>query len=63
MSIEIEGVGSITWEWLMSDNSTDWPEFAWIRPDNSGIETSRSRPFSSFDKWKLISYRWLPYRG
>lgn len=31
MSIEIEGVGSITWEWLMSDNSTDWPEFAWIR--------------------------------
>lgn len=63
VSIEIEGVGSITWEWLMSDNSTDWPEFAWIRPDNSGIETSRSRPFSSFDKWKLISYRWLPYRG
>lgn len=68
VSIEIEGgergwVGSITRERLMSDNSTDWPEFAWIRADNFSRHLLRSRPFSTFDKWKLISYRWLPLIG
>lgn len=47
----------------MSDNSTDWPEFAWIRADNFSRHLLRSRPFSTFDKWKLISYRWLPLIG